>query len=307
VLLRLRSLRPLRVPGVLGRRTLVPLSVLLLAACAVLCGCPEGDRKPTIRAKGSDTMFRVAEAWAGAYEKALVIVEHADSGSGLSALIARTVDVALSSRAATTEEIRLAYERTARVPKPFVVGRDAVTVVVSKSNPLDEISLEQLREMFAEGRRVSRWSELGVSVPGCGEDRIVTVRRAETSGTSDVFRKKVLGESGDYRDETIKVETTKDLVTLVSLLPCAIGYGGLGFKSDGVKVLRIKTADGSSVDPSAGTPEVASKQGEYPLVRPLYMYTLGDPSGSVREFIDWVLSETGQKILTDLGELPARD
>lgn len=252
-------------------------------------------------------MFPVAAAWAEAYEDAVVVVDPGGSGTGIDALIDGTVDIALSSRPVTKEEIGRSYERRGRVPKAFLVGNDAVTVLVSKANPIEEISLERLAQVFGKGGSVTRWSQLGVTIPDCADDRIVTVRRSETSGTGDVFRRKVLGESGAYRDGTIRVETTRDLVTLIELLPCAIGYGGMGFRTDGVKVLRIATADGASVGPSGAAPRGPSGEAAYPLNRPLYMVTLGEPRAAVRAFIDWVLSEEGQKILVDLGEFPAAE
>ena len=274
--------------------------------CLMGVGCPSTDStgaRTTLYTTGSDTMIPFAAAWARAYDKAVVEVVGGGSRVGIQGLIRKTVDIANCSRQVTAGEIQLAYEHTGRVPKAHVVGYDAVAIYVARDNPLDEIHVDQLAKIFGKGASLTNWSQLGVTVPGCRKNRIVTVRRTDESGTHDVFRRKILGEGGAYELGGLSAQTSRDLVTLVSHVPCAIGYSSSVFKTAEVKVLKLKVDDAPGLLPAPAN----VRNGKYPLVRPLYMYTLGTPRGAVKEYLDWVLSESGQEILARLGEVPVSE
>lgn len=137
---------------------------------------------------------------------------------------------------------------------------------------------------------------------GCtrsGGGEIIRIGRQNNSGTYEYFHDAVLGKA-NYKLGSIDASGSKDLVKMVSQTPCAIGYSGMGYKTPEVKFLKVKKADGPSVLPAVETVHDRS----YPIARPLYMYTLGEPAGAVKEYLDWIRSDAGQKILADVGYVP---
>src|SRR5690349_17622011 len=135
----------------------------------------------SIQVKGSDTMVNLAQAWAEEYEKVApgvnVEVSGGGSGVGIAALIKGTIDLANASRNMKPGEIEQAKKGTGKEPKEFIVGYDALAIFVHKDNPMQEISTEQLAEIYAEGGKITKWSQLGVKIPGCDQDEIVRVSR----------------------------------------------------------------------------------------------------------------------------------
>lgn len=283
------------------------LGVLALAAALVVaCGGGGGSRS-VIQNKGSDTLVNVAQAWAEEYAAlrpgTAVAVTGGGSGTGIAAMINGTVDIANSSRKMKDSEIELA-RGNGNEPIEFVVGYDALAVFVHPDNPLDEISLEQLAALYGEGGDIDTWSQYGVEVPGCGSDEIVRVSRQNNSGTYVYFREAVLGDRRDFRLGSRDMHGSKDVVDLVENTPCAIGYSGLAYATDHVKMPCVRTGeDGDCVSPSVET----AIDGTYPIARPLFMYTAGEPQGAIGEYIDWVLSDEGQCIIYDKGYAPRGD
>jgi phosphate transport system substrate-binding protein len=261
------------------------------------------EDKPTIQNKGSDTMIELAQAWAEAYEAASVEVSGGGSGVGIAALINGTVDIANASRAMEEKEIKAAKDKNGKEPVLYVVGYDALAVYVHKDNPLEEISMEQLADIYGETGKVTKWSQLGVKVPGCKSDELVRLSRQNNSGTYEYFREAVLGKNGKYKLGTIDATGSKDLVTQVANNPCAIGYSGMGYKTPGVKFLKVKKGDGKAIGPSVE----ATHNKTYPISRPLYMYTLGEAKGALKAYIDWVRTDTGQEVLAKIGYVPLKD
>ena len=163
-----------------------------------------------------------------------------------------------------------------------------------------EITLEQLTELYAEGGKVTRWSELGVTIPGVKDDTIVRVSRQSSSGTYEFFREHALGNR-DFRLGSRDLNGSKEVVELVGTTPTAIGYSGMGYATAAVKMLKVA--------PKAGAPAVAPTiaavhDKSYPLARSLHVYTLGEPQGAVKAYIDWILSPAGQKVVEDAGYVP---
>ena len=176
---------------------------------------------------------------------------------------------------------------------------DALAVYVHKDNPIEEISMDQLKQVYGEGGSITTWSQLGVKVPGCASDKIELVSRQNSSGTYQYFREAVLGE-GNYKLGTIDQSGSKDVVALVGKTSCAIGYSGMGYKTDAVKFLKVKGKDGKGVLPSIA----AVHDTTYPISRPLYMYTLGEATGHLKDYIDWVRADAGQEVLENIGYVP---
>jgi phosphate transport system substrate-binding protein len=274
------------------------------AALAVVVACG-GQHGTMIQNKGSDTLLQVAQAWAERYQQiepgVVVAVSGGGSGTGLSALINGTADLANSSRPIKAKEIEMAKARGV-TPVEFIVGYDALAVYVHPSNPRDRFTLGELAEIYGEGGQSDRWSALGVEVPGCSGGEIVRVSRQNNSGTYVSFKEVVLGEGREYKLGSMDMHGSKEVVDLVAHTPCAIGYSGLAYRSSEVKLATIaRTEEGPYVAPA---PETASS-GSYPISRPLYMYTRGEPTGAVKAYLDWILSEEGQKIIVEKGYAPA--
>jgi phosphate transport system substrate-binding protein len=263
----------------------------------------EGDRI-VIQNKGSDTLVNVAQAWAEEYKNVkpsvAIAVTGGGSGTGISALINGTVQIANASRAMKDKEIEAAKAK-GFTPVQHVVGYDALAVFLHKDNPKKEITLEELKDIYAEGGKVDKWSQLGVKVPGCPSDEIVRVSRQNNSGTYAYFKEAVIGEKGEYKLGSRDMNGSKDVVDLVEKTPCAIGYSGLAYASPGVHMPCVKKGD-QCVAPS----EDAALDGSYPIARPLFMYTPGEAKGAVKDYLDWILSDQGQCIIKVKGYSPVR-
>jgi phosphate transport system substrate-binding protein len=274
----------------------------------LLVGCGENEgnnaeqERTVIQVKGSDTMVNVAQAWAEEYAKVApevdVEVSGGGSGVGIAALERGTIDIANASRNMKPEEAELARKNTGKDPKEFIVGFDSLAVYVNKDNPIEEITLEQLKQIFAEGGTIENWSELGVKIPGTTSDEIVRVSRQSSSGTYEFFREHVL-DNIDFKLGSRDMNGSKEVVELVGSTKTAIGYSGMGYATDNVKKLNIRTDKGSFA------PSVENAQTKaYPLARSLQMYTLGEPEGAEKQYIDWILSPAGQQILEESGYVP---
>ena len=197
-------------------------------------------------------------------------------------------------------EISLARDK-GQDPMQHIVGYDALAVFLHMDNPLDTISIAQLQEIYGDGGTYARWTDLGVEVPGCRDQEIVVVSRQNNSGTYAYFREAVLGDV-DFRLGTRDMHGSKDVVDLVENTPCAIGYSGLAYATDHVKLACIETGQGGSCT----SPSVASaSDGSYPIARPLFMYTNGEPTGHVGEYLNWIKSPAGQCIILEKGYAPA--
>ena len=265
------------------------------------------DSRTLIQNKGSDTLVNVAQAWAEAYREVnpdtAVAVTGGGSGTGIAAMINGTVDIANASRAMKDKEMDLAKAQ-GQEPVQHVVGYDALAVYLHQDNPIDELSIEQLAEVYGEDGETAVWTDLGVEVPGCRDQEMVLVSRQNNSGTYAYFREAVLGDRRDYKLGTRDMHGSKDVVDLVEKTPCAIGYSGLAYATDHIKMACIVDKDGNPcVTPSV---ETASDR-SYPIARPLFMYTNGEPKGEIKQYLDWILSDTGQCILKKKGYAPMRD
>ena len=285
------------------------LSGLVCTGVLASCGGGSGQQaaKPAntvIQNKGSDTMVNVAQVWAEEYRKVApdveVEVSGGGSGVGLAALLKGAVDIANASRDIKPSEVEQAAKNTGKQPVGFTVGFDALAVYVHKDNPLTEVTLAQLEDLYAEGGKTTRWSELGVKIPGVSDDTIVRVSRQSSSGTYEFFREHVLGNK-DFRLGSRDLNGSKEVVELVGSTLTAIGYSGMGYATGAVKMLKVAKAKGEP----AVSPTVAGVHDKsYPLARSLHLYTLGEPQGAVKGYIDWILSDAGQKIVEDAGYVP---
>jgi phosphate transport system substrate-binding protein len=281
---------------------------MCLALALFGCGKKEAgaakSKKTTIQVKGSDTMVNVAQAWAEEYKKlhpdVEVEVSGGGSGVGIAALEKGAIDIANASRNMKPEEVETARKNTGKTPKEIIVGYDALAVYVHKDNPLDSISIEQLAQIFAEGGATAKWSQLGVKIPGAVDDDIVRVSRQSSSGSYEFFRDHVLAKK-DFKLGSRDMNGSKEVVELISATKTAIGYSGMGYATQGVKMLKV-AAKAGTIAYAPNVENALSKK--YPLARSLQMYTLGEPEGAVKHYVDWIVSDAGEKILQESGYVP---
>jgi phosphate transport system substrate-binding protein len=257
-----------------------------------------------IQNRGSDTLVNVAQAWAEAYSvvnpAVVVAVSGGGSGTGISALINGTVDIANSSREMRDSELTAARERGVE-PVVHIVGYDALAIFLHPANPIRSMTLLQLADVYGEMGTAETWADLGVTVPGCGSDEIVRLSRQNNSGTYAYFREAVLLED-EFRLGSRDMNGSSEVVELVANTPCAIGYSGLAYATDDVALPCVSAEDGAS----CVFPSVASAlDGSYPIARPLFMYTAGQPQGMTKDYLDWILSDEGQCIILERGYAPA--
>lgn len=249
-------------------------------------------------------MVNLALAWAEHYQSVnpsvSISVTGGGSGTGIAALINGTVDIANASRSIKPEEIDSA-EETGSSPVEFVVAKDAIAVIVNHQNPINELSLDQVSDIYSG--RYSNWKELG------GEDRpIVRLSRETNSGTHVFFLENVLRTDNRPDDtlfstDTLLLPSSEGITTEVRQNPNAIGYDGLGYVTDEVKVIAIAEQEsGPFVLPSAET--VNSK--DYPIARDLYMYTAGEPTGLILNYLEWISEPEAQQIVRELGFVPVQ-
>ncbi|HER19720.1 MAG TPA: phosphate ABC transporter substrate-binding protein [Chromatiales bacterium] len=285
------------------RKTASALLFSLTAAALAACG---GEHRTVIQNKGSDTLVNVAQAWAETYQtvhpNVVVAVSGGGSGTGIAAVINGTVDIANSSREIEPEEIALA-EKNGQHPLQHVVGYDALAIFLHADNPIDEMTIQQLKDIYVDGGSLTRWTDLGVEVPGCKDQEIVVVSRQNNSGTYAYFREAVLGDA-DFRLGTRDMHGSKDVVDLVENTPCAIGYSGLAYATDHVKMPCVAAEAGA---PCVAPTVVTAVDGSYPIARPLFMYTNGEPTGEIAAYMDWIKSDEGQCIILEKGYAPYKD
>ncbi|PID41803.1 MAG: phosphate-binding protein [Gammaproteobacteria bacterium] len=261
--------------------------------------------RTVIQNKGSDTLVNVAQAWAEEYQSVdkdvVVAVSGGGSGTGIAAMINGTVDIANASRKMKKKEKKLA-EKHGQHPVEHVVGYDALAVFIHKDNPASTFTIEQLKSIYARKGKTKKWSDLNIKVPGCPSDEIVVVSRQNNSGTYAYFKKAVLGKKGKYRSGTLDMHGSKDVVDLVEKTPCAIGYSGLAYKTDHIGTACISQNGEACVNPTVAS----AADGSYPIARPLFMYTNGEPKGKIKAYMDWIKSDTGQCIILEKGYAPMK-
>lgn len=278
-------------------------SVVLGGVVILAAGCGK-SRREAILSAGSDTMVNVAQAWAETYSKESGIriqVIGGGSGVGIASLIDGTCDIANTSRKMMPKELERARERRGAAPVEHIVGYDALAVFVHKDNPVDTISLDVLTEIYGEDGTITTWAQVSPEAADLGA--IIRVSRQNNSGTYAYFREAILGKTRDYKGGSLDQSGSKDAVALVGRTAGAIGYSGMGYATDEVKMLKILKA--GETEAIAATLENA-KSGTYPITRPLYIYTLGEPQGIVKNYLDWIYGETGQGIVVQLGYVPLK-
>ena len=280
-------------------------TLLLSTSCGPASQAETASDSPTayIENKGSDTIVNLALAWAERYQslhpEIRISVTGGGSGTGIASLINGTVDLANASRQIKAEEVEDARSNGIE-PVEHIIARDAIAVIVNPQNSISELTLRQISDIYSG--KINNWSELG------GEDRpIVRLSRETNSGTHVYFLETVLrlGNSDDktlFATNTLLLPSSEGIVAEVRQNPNAIGYDGLGYVPHDLKMIAIAEEEGGAyILPSI--PTVNDKT--YPIARDLYMYTDGEPTGIVKEYLKWILDVEAQEIVAELGFVPA--
>ena len=292
----------------LARRLMAACLLCTMVLAAATCGVP-GSQTPggtpaaarTIENTGSDTLVNLALAWAEAYmqlhPEVRISVTGGGSGTGIAALINGTVDIANASREMKSEEIAAA-KGNGITPVEHAVARDAIAVVVNPLNLVRELTLQQISDIYTG--RIRNWREVG------GENRpIVLLSRESNSGTYVYFLENVvrLGKKDStllFSPDTLLMPSSEGISAEIRHNPNALGYDGLGYVTPDQKVLAVaNNRDSPYVLPGVGT----VNDGSYPISRPLYMYTAGEPTGHIQQYLDWILGD-GQTLVTQRGFVP---
>jgi len=240
--------------------------------------------------QGSTTVLPIAQAAAEVFmqnnPEVNISVRGGGSGNGIAALIDGICDIADASRPMKVKEILLCQKKGIS-PVPHIVAMDGIAVIVHPSNPVQGLSMEQIKDIYTG--KITNWKELG------GKDqKIVVVSRDSSSGTFETFEKIVL-KGKKIIPEALAQASNKTVATIVATTKGAIGYVGLGYLSSTVKALPVNGI----------TPEQATVvSGKYPISRPLYMYTNGAPQGIAKDFLEFICSKEGQKIVEKQGFVP---
>ena len=285
----------------------------LFVVCLFIAGCsprtaaaetspPTGSNK-ALQNKGSDTMVNLALAWAEAYRavrpEVAIAVTGGGSGTGIASLINGTVDMANASREMKDGEIEEAQANGVD-PVEHVVAIDALAIVVNPANPVGQLTIDQLSDIFAG--RVTNWQAVG------GNDApIILVSRETNSGTHVYFLDEVVrkGDSENtdiFAPQTLLMPSSVGITSEVQRNPNAIGYDGLGYVNpEHEKLIAVAPDTGSPyVVPSVQT----GADGSYPLSRPLYVYTDGQDDPVIADYLAWILGPAGQAIVANLGFVP---
>ncbi|MHC1729098.1 MAG: phosphate ABC transporter substrate-binding protein [Syntrophobacteraceae bacterium] len=244
-----------------------------------------------LRIDGSTTVLPIAQKAAEAYMKehpdVTIAVSGGGSGNGIKAIIDGTVDVATSSRFIKDEEVKRAVEKGA-YPVPFAIAYDCIVPVVHPSNPVANLTLEQLKGIYKA--EIKNWKELG------GPDlKIAVISRDTSSGTYEVWEEKVMKKER-VAPAVMLQASSGAIVQAVSSNKFAIGYIGIGYVNQSVKPVTVNGIPGN---------EETTLSGKYPISRPLFLFTRGWPAGDALNFINYLSQpQRGQKIVKEAGFVP---
>ena len=275
------------------------LLVLVVTSCARpqdsegnAAGSSSSGSEQSIQVTGSDTMVNLGQAWAEEYTKtnpnAYIAVGGGGSGVGIAALMNGTADLANSSRAIKDKEISKANELGFGI-KEYIVGWDGLAVVVHPDNPVNQLSILQIAEIFTA--KITNWKEVG------GDDlEIVLLSREVNSGTHVYFKENVVGSLGkgtEFSEEALLMPSSQALADEVTNNIGAIGYYGMGYLSPSQKPIDVSVDGVVFVPPTIGN--VLNKT--YPIARPLHMFSRDNISAAAKAYIEWIMGEGGQAVV----------
>jgi phosphate transport system substrate-binding protein len=280
--------------------------VVILAAGLALIAPPAASpqKSKSIQIKGSDTMVNLGQAWAEAFSKRSpgvnIAVTGGGSGTGITALINGTCDIAESSRAMEDKEIKQAEAKGVK-PNQEQVAIDGIAIVVHPKNPIKNLTMDQLREIFLGN--IANWKILG----GANKP-IVILSREVNSGThiflkEHVLRRGVAKGPEEFSPSALMMSSSQAIADEVAGNENAVGYYGMGYIGPKQKVIAVaKDAKSPFIEPTIDN----VKSNTYPISRPLFLYTNGKPQGVIKDFIDFVYSKEGQEIVKKIDFVPVK-
>lgn len=278
--------------------------VAALSSVFVLGQRPIFAEEKSIQIKGSDTMVNLVQAWAEKFmeenQDSFVAVTGGGSGTGISSLISGTCDIAMSSRNIKEKEITLAKQKGIN-PFEIKVGLDGLAVVVHPKNPVDKLTIDELAGIFSG--KITKWKEVGGI-----DSKIVILSREVNSGTHVYFKEHILRKNDpalkeEFSPSALMLSSSQAIADEVAQNPSAIGYYGMGYISSKQKPVAI--AQNKSTEYVAPTIENVIND-KYPISRPLFIYTNGEPKGIVKDFMDFALSKEGQQIVLETDFVPIK-
>ncbi len=285
---------------------------LLLIIMAGTAGVQAAESQGTLSSVGSDTLHQVMHLWSSEYHRRFPGVNMQIQSNGSStapvALIEGTAALGPMSRIMRQTELQQFEQRFGYLPTAVPVAIDLLAIYVHPDNPLTQISLQQLDAIFSINRRcgaptdIQQWGQLGLT--GRWQHRFVTkYSRNSVSGTYGYFKQYVLC-NGDIKARTNQMAGSSAMLRAISQSVAGIGYSGIGYATDGVKVLALTDDQTPAVAPTAEN----ARSGRYPLARQLYIYINRPPGqplpANERAFFDLVLSASGQQLVRQDGFLP---
>jgi phosphate transport system substrate-binding protein len=268
--------------------------LLLLTLCS-LSQILHAQTKITV--KGSDTMVILAQKWAETYmaknSDVSIQVTGGGTGTGVAALQNNTTDLCNASRAMKDAEVFECVKSFKAKPNEHKVALDGLAVYVSSSNPVKELTLAQIEAIFTG--KITNWKDVG------GNDGVISLySRENSSGTYEFFKEHVLKKK-DFAANAQTMPGTAAVLQAVAKDVRGIGYGGAAYGA-GAKHLFVKKDDGSEgIQPT----ETTVQNGSYPISRTLFIYTNpNNEKGAITDYLTWVKSEQGQKVVMDVGYFP---
>lgn len=241
--------------------------------------------------KGSDTVLPLAQKEAEVFGKKFkksVTVIGGGSGVGLAALLDGTTEIAMSSRKMKFDE-KVKFQEAGKAITEKIIAYDALAVIVNPSNSVTKLTREQLEGIFTG--KITNWKQVG------GADlQIVPYSRESSSGTYEFFKEHVL-KNKNYKNSILSMPATGAIVQSVSQTKGAIGYVGLAYLEKDVRALEVSFDKKTFVAPS----EATAKNKTYPIIRPLFFYMDKKMEAKAKPFVDFILSEEGQKIVEKVG------
>jgi len=263
------------------------IALVLPVLLVISISLQEGALAKDITIKGSTTVLPIAQITAEVFMErhpdVKISVQGGGSGIGIAGIIDGTCDIGDSSRSMKEQELSNAVSKNVN-PKANLVAMDGLAVVVHPSNKLTGLTKNQVKDIYIG--KISDWSALGG-----GTQKIVVISRDSASGTFESFGEMALDKQ-KVRPDALMQASNQAVASTVPKTPGAIGYVGLGYLSSRVKALAL-----NGVMPSRET----VLNNKYKLARPLFMYTNGSPQGVVKDFLDFVLSAEGQRLVEETG------